>query len=317
MCPSTSVPSPPVSAPSFATKKLAKQIALAADFDALAASLHFDRRLPGTDRLLSADEAREKKKKELEKKEKERQERMLGGEEELEEAPTEGQEQAEGGDEEEERDQDQEESEQEGETEDNEDGDSEDDDSDGDNESSDEDEEAAEAKELLEESSSESEGGDTEEARIDDASLGGTAGENTCLGTCSTTGVSCSQADFSSPELATEKEPRACGLDREVEIHQTEEKRPDKLQSSPENDRAGKGDRGMAVASGTPEENQGGDEDDDEFMDEEEKQARHWMRNDKGEETLTFKPRAPLTKEDARALLGSYPLRSQWKLLYR
>ncbi|PHJ24049.1 nop14-like family protein [Cystoisospora suis] len=325
-CPSTSAPSSSVSAPSFATKKLAKQIALAADFDALAASLHFDRRLPGTDRLLSAEEAREKKKKELEKKEKERQERMLRGEEEQEEAATEGQEQAEGGDdEEEERHQHQEESEQERDTENSEDEDSEDEDSDGDDESSDEDKEAAEAKELLEESSSESEGdGDTDERRIENASHEGEAGENTCLSTRSGKEVSCSQEGFLSPEPASKEESRACERDREDEIHQTgEEKSADRLQPARENGRAGKGDRGMAVGSRAHgEKNQGGgeeddEEEDDEFMDEEEKQARQWMRNGKGEETLTFKPQAPLTKEDARTLLGPYPLRSQWKLLHR
>ncbi|KEP66059.1 UNVERIFIED_CONTAM: hypothetical protein HHA_313130 [Hammondia hammondi] len=271
------------SASSSSSASLSRQMRVADDFDALAASLRFDRRLPGTEKLLTAEEAQERKRKLLEKKERERTERMLqlGDEPVEEEDDEEAEEGEECGEDGEEADDDDEEGEG---SEDEEDGDEgEEDEEEEDGEDEDEDEELQEARTLLEEASEEEDGNEEDECADDDPTET-TEGEN---------------------EEGKDEDEDDNEEEEEEEEEDKDEEEEDKDEEAQEaRDRTGVGEQ-MAT------------EEDDEFMTEEEKKAALWMRNEAGEESLSFQPPAPLTREAARSLLLPHPLKSQWKLLHR
>ncbi|KFG56086.1 Nop14-like family protein [Toxoplasma gondii FOU] len=155
------------SSASAAASSLSRQMCVADDFDALAASLRFDRRLPGTEKLLTAEEAQERKRKLLEKKERERTERMLQlgdepVEEEDEEEAEEGEECSDHGEEADDNDEEKECSEDEEEG--DEDDEDEDDEDEEDDEDDEDDEEVQEARTLLEDGSEDEDGSEEEDA---------------------------------------------------------------------------------------------------------------------------------------------------------
>ncbi|PFH34261.1 hypothetical protein BESB_074130 [Besnoitia besnoiti] len=292
----------------MATSSLTRQQRAADDFDALAASLRFDRRLPGTEKLLTAEELAEKKKKMLEKKERERTERMLQlgdePEEEGEDAEAESEEDEEGDNDAEDREEDgdkEEKGDDDDEEKDDEDEDEEDDEEDDDDDDeSEEDEEVEEARTLLEEGA-ESDDEDEEEIAEGDDDAGDKGAAQAKLGRSLFT------AGTAEPSSASGEDEN--GNDTEDESEEDSE--GDEAEEEESNGNADGKDPEAAPAG------ENDDDDDEAFLNEDEKKARVWMRNDKGEETLTFKPPVPLTRDDARALLLPHPLRSQWKLLHR
>ncbi|KYF48284.1 Nop14-like family protein [Toxoplasma gondii ARI] len=295
------------SSASAAASSLSRQMCVADDFDALAASLRFDRRLPGTEKLLTAEEAQERKRKLLEKKERERTERMLQlgdepVEEEDEEEAEEGEECSDHG---EEADDDDEEKECSEDEEEGDEGDEDDENDEDDEDDEDDDEEVQEARTLLEDGSEDEDGSEEEDANE----------ENECADDDPTeTGEGEKEEGTDEDEENKDEEEE----DKEEEEEDKEEDEEDKEEEEEE-------DQGEDVQREEAEEagdrrgvgEQMATEADDEFMTEEEKKAALWMRNEAGEEGLSFQPSAPLTREAARSLLLPHPLKSQWKLLHR
>ncbi|KFG44002.1 Nop14-like family protein, partial [Toxoplasma gondii GAB2-2007-GAL-DOM2] len=298
------------SSASAAASSLSRQMCVADDFDALAASLRFDRRLPGTEKLLTAEEAQERKRKLLEKKERERTERMLQlgdepVEEEDEEEAEEGEECSDHGEEADDNDEEKECSEDEEEG--DEDDEDEDDEDEEDDEDDEDDEEVQEARTLLEDGSEDEDGSEEEDANE----------ENECADDDPT------ETGEGEKEEGTDEDEET--KDEEEEDKKEEEEEEDKEEEEEDKEEEEEEDQGEDVQREEAEEagdrrgvgEQMATEADDEFMTEEEKKAALWMRNEAGEEGLSFQPSAPLTREAARSLLLPHPLKSQWKLLHR